>query len=329
MKKTIKIVLISLGSLIALLLAFLLFLIINGSCNLNYDDETEKFPNWMNEIKDETYLHNIAIPGSHDAGTSGMNWLGETQQYSIKEQLELGVRYFDLRVNDNNGKLVIYHSIINGQEFIPILEDIKEFIKNHPSEVLLLDFQHFKNGSEDEVYELVTTYLYNDNLLVVNEKNISDLEFITTLRLKEARGKCIVFWGDRSNDLSNYVFLRNNDTGTNKEMALDSYYFDTYHKKDVDVLIKQFPKYFEKISDKVDNELRGIFVLQAQLTDGALIFGPWSKEKVNCDDISEYIKELVESKYLDSVNVIMRDFITGKKAGEIIRLNYYKGISKE
>ena len=91
MKKTIKIVLISLGSLIALLLAFLLFLIINGSCNLNYDDETEKFPDWMNEIKDETYLHNIAIPGSHDAGTSGMNWLGETQQYSIKEQLELGL----------------------------------------------------------------------------------------------------------------------------------------------------------------------------------------------------------------------------------------------
>lgn len=329
MKKTIKIVLISLGSLIALLLAFLLFLIINGSCNLKYKDETEKFPDWMNEIKDETYLHQVVIPGSHDAGSSGMNWLGETQNYSIKEQLELGVRYFDLRVNDNNGKLVIYHSIINGQEFIPILEDIKEFIKNHPSEILLLDFQHFKNGSEDEVFELVTNYLYNDNLLVVNEKNISDLEFITTLKVKDARGKCIVFWGNRSNDLSNYLFLRNDDTATKKEMCLDSYYFDTYHKKNVETLIEQFPQYFEKIQDKVENELRGIFVLQAQLTDGALIFGPWSREKVGDKKISAYINSLSDSSLLTDVNVIMRDFITAKKTGEIIRLNYYKEIMKE
>lgn len=329
MKKVIKIILISLGSLIALLLAFLLFLIINGSCNLKYENEAEKFPDWMKEIKDETYLHQVVIPGSHDAGSSGMNWLGETQNYSIKEQLEIGVRYFDLRVNDNNGKLVIYHSIINGQEFIPILEDIKEFIKNHPSEILLLDFQHFKNGSEDEVFELVTNYLYNDNLLVVNEKNISDLEFITTLKVKDARGKCIVFWGDRSNDLSNYLFLRNNDTGTKKEMCLDSYYFDTYHKKNVKTLIEQFPQYFEKIQDKVENELRGIFVLQAQLTDGALIFGPWSREKVGDKKISAYINSLSNSSLLADVNVIMRDFMTAKKTGEIIRLNYYKEIMKE
>ena len=329
MKKVIKIILISLGLLIALLLAFLLFLIINGSCNIKYKDETEKFPDWMKEIKDETYLHQVAIPGSHDAGSSGMNWLGETQNYSIKEQLEIGVRYFDLRVNDNNGKLVIYHSIINGQEFIPLLEDIKEFIKNHPSEILLLDFQHFKNGSEDEVFELVTNYLYNDNLLVVNEKNISDLEFITTLKVKDARGKCIVFWGDRSNDLSNYLFLRNNDTGTKKEMCLDSYYFDTYHKKNVKTLIEQFPHYFEKIQDKVENELRGIFVLQAQLTDGALIFGPWSREKVGDKKISAYINSLSNSSLLADVNVIMRDFMTAKKTGEIIRLNYYKEIMKE
>ena len=52
-------------------------------------------------------------------------------------------------------------------------------------------------------------------------------------------------------------------------------------------------------------------------------------EKVNNKEISKYINSLSNSSYLKDVNVIMRDFMTAKKAGEIIRLNYYKEITKE
>ena len=48
----------------------------------------------MANIKDETLVNEIVMPGSHDAGSYGMVWLGETQQFSIDEQLQMGVRYF-------------------------------------------------------------------------------------------------------------------------------------------------------------------------------------------------------------------------------------------
>jgi hypothetical protein len=255
-----------------------------------------------------------------------MVWLGETQQFNIDEQLQMGVRYFDLRVKKVEDKYVIFHSIINGVEFLPILDSIKTFITENPTETLLLDFQHFEGNSQADVYNFITEYLYNNNLLVVNDTDLSDLEFISNLKIKDARGKCIIFWGDRSSDLSNYTFLRNNDGCSRSDMSLNSYYISDYHYNDFDYLVEvAYPIYFENIKNKISNESKGIFVLQAQLTDGNLIFGPYSKEKTNDERISEVIISFKDSSDLKYLNVIMRDFLDINKCEEIINLNNYKG----
>jgi hypothetical protein len=159
----------------------------------------------------------------------------------------------------------------------------------------------------------------------VNNTKLSDLEFISNLKLKDARGKCIIFWGDRSIDLSNYIFLRNNDECTNSNMSLNSYYVSDYHYKDIDYLVENgYPIYFNNIKSKIENEYKGVFVLQAQLTDGNLVFGPYSKEKYNCKRISEVVKSFENSEELKYLNVIMRDFLDFDKCREIINLNYYK-----
>ena len=326
MKKVFKIIGLVIWSLLTLVIVFCLVVIINGSCMKVYNNHGKDYSNWMSNIKDDTLVNEIVMPGSHDAGSYKMVWLGETQQFNIDQQLEMGIRYFDLRVNKKGDEYVIFHSIINGVEFLPILESIKNFIIENPTETLLLDFQHFEGGSQNDVYKFLTEYLYDNNLVVINDTNKSDLEFISNLKMKDARGKCIIFWGDRSNDLSNYIFLRNNDECTNDNMSLNSYYVSDYHYNDIDYLVENgYPVYFDNIKDKINNEGKGIFVLQAQLTDGNLIFGPYSKEKVNTKRMSEIINSFKEDDKLKYLNVIMRDFLDINKCKEIINLNYYKG----
>jgi hypothetical protein len=205
---------------------------VNGSCFYKYDKNNDDNSKWMSNIYDDTLVSEIVMPGSHDAGTYDMVWLGETQQFDIETQLKMGARYFDIRVNKVNGNYVIFHSVINGVEFLPILSSIKEFIIENPSETLLLDFQHFSGSSQNDVYNFIKEYLYDDGLLVENNTNKSDLAFISELKLKDARGKCIIFWGDRSSDPSEFIFLRNNDECSKRYMCLNSYYVSDYHYND-------------------------------------------------------------------------------------------------
>lgn len=313
-------------TVIVLVILFAAVVAISGKCYIKFEGADEYYSNWMMDLDDGYLLSEIVIPGSHDAGTKGMVWLGETQCYTVKEQLLSGVRYFDLRVNKHEGEYVIFHSVINGTEFIPILQDIQNFIEQNPTEVLLLDFQHFSGDSQEGVFELINEYLLESDLLVVNDTEKSDLQFISELTLGEVRGKCIIFWGDRSPEYSevNYLFMRNNDNCSLTDMCLNSYYFEDYHKgKSKNLIYNAFPNYYQLIEEKIYKEgYKGIFVLQAQLTDGNLIFGPWARERSHNKNASDYIYNLKQHEGIRYVNVIMRDFITLQKSEDIIRLNF-------
>ncbi len=63
---------------------------------------------WMQYIRDDAQINDIIMPGSHDAGTCNINYLARTQGYTVKAQLDMGARYFDLRVNKTEDGLYIY-----------------------------------------------------------------------------------------------------------------------------------------------------------------------------------------------------------------------------
>lgn len=282
---------------------------------------------WMIMIDDETPINKIAIPGSHDAATAGVFWMAETQDKTIKEQLELGSRYFDLRVNKKDDKYVIFHSIINGREFKLVLDEIEEFMFKNPTEFLVLDFQHFKGGSQEGVLEMLKDRL--GNILVKNDSGLNDVEFIRSLKLKDVRGKCIVFWGDESASNSEYTFLRNDNECHRDGASLDSYYIADLHKADANTLInKAHPVYFERLKKKQEEGSDAVFVLQCQFTDKYFVRGPRSRENKGGNEMSAYINSLSNHKQLEGINVIMRDFLNEKKCLDIINLNYSKGIMK-
>ncbi|MEG2015214.1 MAG: phosphatidylinositol-specific phospholipase C domain-containing protein, partial [Clostridia bacterium] len=160
---------------------------------------------WMKDIADDTLIKDIVIPGAHDAGTKGMIWMAETQDSSIMTQLKLGVRYFDLRVNKSKDNLVMFHSIIDGQNFLDVMSDITTFMETNTTELLILDFQHFKGESQADVSRLLTEKL--DGKMVINNTNLPNLDFVDQLSLGECRGKCLVTFGDNYNSVnSNYIF---------------------------------------------------------------------------------------------------------------------------
>ncbi|MFA6829981.1 MAG: phosphatidylinositol-specific phospholipase C domain-containing protein [Bacilli bacterium] len=336
MNKHVKRVIIILGSVVGVLGAMVLGLFLNGTDFQKYSDNEIDKKDWMSSLKDETLINGIIMPGSHDSGTNTMSWLGQTQTYSVKEQLQIGVRYFDLRVNKKGeDDLIIYHDIIDGSDFEPIISDISKFLSDNQSETVLLDFQHFKNESQNDVKGLIDEYLTKDGLVIKNETSDSDLKFVSELTLGQCRGKCLIFFGDYSLD-SNYdygnnIFSRNNDECSFENMSLDSCYLSSYHKgNSQDFIDEALPEYFKRIKEKKERDGdKGIFVLQCQLTDGKLIFGPYSREKSHDSNISEYIASLKDNADFSLVNVVLRDFFTGEKSAQIISLNNYKDNLKE
>lgn len=279
---------------------------------------------WMSYLKDDTKMKEIVIPGAHDAGTKGMIYAGKTQDRSVKDQLECGVRYIDLRVGFNKDKLEIYHGPIWGTEFQTVINDVKTFMQENPSEVVLVDLQHFKSDSKTATIKTVEETF--QGMMVETEED--EIEFVEKVTLGECRGKCFVFVGEDEEEEESkkpWLFKRNNDEGTVQNAALQSYYNSKYNGGDYKKYVSTaLPAYINMYKENG----KGFFVLQGQLTDLLVVFGPKFKETQFDSRISAYIDGLKTSDDLQYINIIIRDFITPKKATDILELNAYKKFVK-
>lgn len=69
-----------------------------------------------------------------------------TQNLTFREQLEGGIRYFDLRVSskpDEAGQEIYFIHGLFGIKVWDGLMEINTFLAHHPKEVIFLDFNHF------------------------------------------------------------------------------------------------------------------------------------------------------------------------------------------
>ncbi|XP_023656800.1 PI-PLC X domain-containing protein 1-like [Paramormyrops kingsleyae] len=136
---------------------------------------------WMSHLPSALWdmpLCNLAIPGSHNTITYCLDkndrspvdlaqpdvlqtldkymkplirpfvykW-AMAQETSVKEQLDCGVRYCDLRIarrpNDNSAHLYFYHGVYTTVTVEAVLTEIREWLDMHPREVVILSFSHF------------------------------------------------------------------------------------------------------------------------------------------------------------------------------------------
>lgn len=108
--------------------------------------------NWMSRLNPSLALHDITLPGTHDSGTAvkGLYALSVTQTLSIKQQLEQGIRFLDIRLNKDN-KFEICHGASNTGLFFEAdcVEVIADFLATQGKKETILLCVKSEKGTTD------------------------------------------------------------------------------------------------------------------------------------------------------------------------------------
>ena len=95
---------------------------------------------WMRYIPDDTPVTALSIPGTHDTCcVHGMLGIGKTQELDLPDQLNAGIRFLDIRFTHYQDNLCVHHDVIcTEKSYINILTDCFNFLKQNPSETILM-----------------------------------------------------------------------------------------------------------------------------------------------------------------------------------------------
>ena len=108
------------------------------------DREVQDHSGWMGMLPDETELTGMTIPGTHDSGAlySFAGVSGQCQSAAVGQQLKMGVRFLDIRLQLDHDELKVVHSFVDQkQSFREVLDTIAAFIRENPSEFLLVSLK--------------------------------------------------------------------------------------------------------------------------------------------------------------------------------------------
>lgn len=152
---------------------------------------------WMSEIDGGTALGSIKIPGTHDSATKYVQlaFFSKCQALGIREQLECGFRYLDIRLGATGDKLMLMHGFTKCKTgskpwskplFLDdVLNQCYEFLEKHPEETVIFAV---KKEHEAETVSRFQTIL--NNYISQNENR-----WLLTDRvpdLNSARGKLVL-----------------------------------------------------------------------------------------------------------------------------------------
>lgn len=150
--------------------------------------------NWMAHIEDTNRICKLSIPSTHDSGAlSGGEFL-QTQDLTITEQLEKGIRGFDIRLKATQDSLLgVYHAtqfqhITWENDVFPVFIS---FLNSHPSEMLIVSLK-CEGGNRMAYNSLLSKSLTNP---IFKNKIIQD--FSPDLTLQKCRGKILFIHRDK------------------------------------------------------------------------------------------------------------------------------------
>ena len=190
---------------------------------------------WMSYIHDDTKISDISIPGTHDSGAthSIFDVSGKCQDLSIKQQLRVGVRFFDLRLQLVNDEFKIVHSFVKQNlSFKKVMKDLSNFINENNSEFIIISLK--KEASDKN-----STLDFKDKLTSdLNEyKDVISFDKELPEYINDARGKIYIFdrYGlDYGIPLSNW----SDDTSfeVNNYYVQDNYCLSDLKEKQEDII---------------------------------------------------------------------------------------------
>ena len=152
---------------------------------------------WMSRIGGETPITAINIPGTHDSATEYVSYafISRTQTLSIAEQLEAGVRFFDMRFEKTENGFKAVHSSIDCREgksifsekltAEKIIGDCSAFLSENTGETILFQLREDDGNAGESFFEsFYELYIKNNPDLWFCENRIP--------KLGEVRGKIVL-----------------------------------------------------------------------------------------------------------------------------------------
>lgn len=146
--------------------------------------------NWMSQIPDNVYLSKMSIPGTHDSGAMyewkkiiSISGSAKAQTLTIKEQLEAGVRYLDIRANH---EMKIYHGSVDQKlNLEEVLNAVRTFLSQNPSETIIMSLKPENTNKLSE---------FNNNFRIQYNKfyNLFKTGYMLPTTIGTARGKVIL-----------------------------------------------------------------------------------------------------------------------------------------
>ncbi|MGQ0779411.1 MAG: phosphatidylinositol-specific phospholipase C [Pseudonocardiales bacterium] len=95
---------------------------------------------WMQDIPDDTPVTTLSIPGTHNSCVvDGPLGLAKTQNLDLVEQLNAGIRFFDIRLAHYHDNLCVHHDVVcTEKSYTDVLAICSHFLNQHPSETILM-----------------------------------------------------------------------------------------------------------------------------------------------------------------------------------------------
>ena len=209
---------------------------------------------WMKYLLDSTPLSALSIPGTHNSPTCHKALPSvRCQAVSPREQLENGVRFFDIRVqpddpNDpKNEKLILVHgafpiSLTGSKKFRDLVNDVQEFLRANPSETLVMSVK--REGTGDATDQHLSTILKDH---YTNPREWWTQPHVPTLG--EARGKIVLM---RRFALADR--LKNEWNGKGWCLNAENWAYNTPNCHHGDVIVQDFCEVLD--TENIDHKIK-------------------------------------------------------------------------
>lgn len=107
---------------------------------------------WMSGLQDNISIAKLSIPGTHDSGAMrevpSNSGTAKTQNLTIAEQLNAGVRFLDIRCRHIDNSFAIHHgAIYQNLNFDDVLTACYAFLESHPTETIIMSVKEEYNAS--------------------------------------------------------------------------------------------------------------------------------------------------------------------------------------
>lgn len=167
---------------------------------------------WMSDILDTTKLVNVNIPGTHDSGTHGtIVPFAKTQDWTIEEQLNEGIRFLDIRLSKIISKdtlpgnilpsfYILMHGLapVGGNFMEDVYTPVYNFLSKNPSEMIFMSIKSEKSTlliDHEDIKDFLKLDKFYDSLKKIEDVILEDVRGKIVL-LNRVTKKQNYFWDD-------------------------------------------------------------------------------------------------------------------------------------